>query len=142
MSVRLRRNSSEYYIYDLYKKKNNKESALVRDLIDKSGLKVGRAYGNTQINILECFSDTGDENLRYKNVGYGGVNFMGIAIHYPSLKMNDLFYRSIEIKEAVEVYIISMQDLFEQTSKTINLIKKQHGEPKVQYAILAYMAGS
>lgn len=99
-------------------------------------VKVGKAFGNYQIDVDDAFNYDGDDDLKYEKVGYGGVQFMGnINGKVPT---QGLFYKTPEYKKQIENFII-VNDLIEQ-DKTENVayIIEQHGNPKPECSMIMF----
>lgn len=133
-------NRADQEILHLYKDVNNKEAEELGKLIRKSQLNVGTSYGNFQIDVKECFSDTGEESLRFREVGYGRISFMGISVYYKDKKYTDLFYRNEDIKNAVEAFIKGTDTIDSSKERMLKKIRKDYGKPKMQVSLLAYLS--
>lgn len=129
-------NTSDYYIHHLYTNYYKNINEALASLRNKVDFKIGTAFGNYQISVNDVFSVNGSEDLRYKNVGYGKVAFMGIAVYFEGKNMNDLFYKSAEYKKAIEtfIYLIDMHN--EDKQSNLKEIEKTHGKPKTEHSII------
>jgi hypothetical protein len=103
-----------------------------------SATELGSAYGNYHMQVSDVFELSGPENLKYKNVGYGSVVFLG-NIH-GKVPTQGLYYKSQELKNEIETLIRTLSDISEGQRETLEVIHRQHGQPKPQHCILHLMA--
>lgn len=129
-------NTPDFYIYHLYKQYSNDLWEQYNRLLNKVNCKIGTAYGNFQISTKDIFSEIGTEDLKYKNVGYGKLQLVGVAVYFKDKNISDLYYKSKEIKKAVESFIIVVDMLNEDKQNNLTTIHKQHGQPKEQHSII------
>jgi len=107
----------------------------INEILSKKTIEIGRAFGNYQIDVKRYFSTTGNEDLLYKYVGYGGVNFMG---NIEGKSVNGLYYKSKEVKKEIESLIIGLDILHDDVQGAIEEIHKQHGRPTPDHATIWY----
>jgi hypothetical protein len=96
------------------------------------------AFGAFYIDVKEAFQLTGHERLKFKNVGYGGVNFLGNINGLSPLQ--GLYYQSEAIKKEVESFIISLQEIRQNQDDAVNVIELEHGKPIPEHSILWFKA--
>jgi hypothetical protein len=125
---------SSKIIEDIYKK----EIASKNEVLQKKTINIKRAFGNFYIDVQTYFSISGEENLKYKYVGYGGVCFLGNI--NGKVVTQGLYYKTQEIKTEIENLIISMDLINTEVRETIDYVHEQHGQPNVQHAVLYYNA--
>ena len=115
-----------------------KEISSKNEVLKKKTINIKKAFGNFYIDVTTYFSISGEENLKYKYVGYGGVCFLG-NIEGKTVTQG-LYYKTQEIKTEIENLIISMDLINSEVRETINYIHEQHGQPNIQHAVLYYNA--
>ena len=115
------------YVYGKVKQEQNKA-------FSKITLPVKCAFGGWRFQINDIFEEKGRPYLKYKYVGYGGVDFLG-NINGKSPTMG-LYYKSASIKKEIETFIITMQSISDDKADAVNTIRKEHGEPEPQYCLL------
>ncbi len=124
---------SDKYITQIYSNRNKEKAERLKKLT----IPYGTAFGNIQIDIDNVFVENGDDSLKYKNVGYGGVSFMG---NINGKTAGNLYYKNAEIKKEIEGLIISLQMIEDETQENIKYVHEQHGQPRTQHAILSLNA--
>ena len=121
------------HVYNVVKEK--KDNAL-----KEISFKYSPAFGWITFNIEDIFSESGDESLKYKYIGYGSVNFLGnINGKIPS---NGLYYKDIETKKQIEGLILTLSTIFEDEQDAIKQIRETHGEPSPDFCVLHGMANN
>lgn len=140
MNTQFKTNTADNYILHIYRKHDLDLYDAYKELAERTNIKIGNAFGNYQISTKDIFSETGIEDLKYKNVGYGKVAFMGVAIYFKNKNLGNLYYKSKTIKNAVEDFIKVVDILCEEKTNSVKYIEKQHGKPKVQHSIIWAMA--
>lgn len=115
------------HVYKQTKKEINRVFDIVR-------IKPKYAHGNFYFQTDEIFTDAGDKETQYNNVGYGGVYFLGnINGKVPT---NGLYYKSMDIKKQIESFIISISLIQDEKTNAVQYIQEQHGQPTPQHCIL------
>lgn len=120
------------HVYVQVKKEQNEANSKVNTVNIKP------AYGNYYIKVDEAFNLLGSDNLKFKNVGYGAVCFLGNL--NGKVPTQGLYYKSEEIKNEIETLIKTLSMISDDKSETVKYITDQHGTPKPQHAILWQMA--
>lgn len=123
---------SSKIIESIYKK----ETSMKNEVLKNKTVSVKRAFGDFYINVATYFSISGEENLRYKYVGYGGVNFLG-NIEGTTITQG-LHYKTQEIKTEIENLIISMDLINNEAREAIDYVHKQHGQPNIQHSVIYF----
>ena len=108
------------------------------EVLKKKTISIKRAFGNFYIDVETYFSISGEKDLKYKYVGYGGVSFLG-NIEGKTVTQG-LYYKTQEIKTEIENLIISMDLINNEVRETIDYIHEQHGQPNIQHSVLYYNA--
>lgn len=127
----IKNNTSDKYILDLYKVKNQKEA----EYLKKLSLPYELAYGNIFFKIEDVFCETG--GFEYEPKYYGGVRFLG---NINGKTENQLQFKTEQIKREIEGLQFSLEVLEEEVRDTIKLIREQHGKTKNDLSILSYLA--
>lgn len=136
MATLYKSNTTDFYLDHLYRQYNSELWNTYNKLKKVIKYEIGTSFGNFQISTKDIFSTEGTDDLKFSNVGYGKLQFMGIAIYFKNKNMQDLYYNSIEEKKAIESFIKSVDRLNEEKSENISFIEKQHGKPKTQHSII------
>lgn len=105
-----------------------------------SGLTVPykESFGDVNINVEDVFTENGSEELKYENVGYGGIRFMGnINGKVPT---QGLYYKDSQTKNKIQNVIRALDQNNEDKRSIVDDIIKQKGKPKEQLAVLNMMA--
>jgi ribosomal protein S18 acetylase RimI-like enzyme len=105
-----------------------------------SGLTVPykEAFGDININTDDVFIENGSDELKYENVGYGGIRFMGnINGKVPT---QGLYYKDLETKKKIENTIKALDQNNEDKRNIVDDIIKYKGKPKEQLAVLNMIA--
>lgn len=92
------------------------------------------AHGNVKIDIEDAFQETGNDNLKFKSVGYGGVDFMGNL--NGKVPTQGLYYKDESIKKSIETLIRALSQNQEDTTEAIKSIIEDKGNPKQQLSVL------
>lgn len=129
-------NTPDYYIHHLYKQFHNSLWEQYGKLSNKVDFKIGTAFGNFQVDTKDIFSETGTPDLKYKNVGYGKLQLMGVAVHFKDKNHTDLYYKSNKVKQAIETFVTVVDMLCEEKQSNLDFIHEQHGRPKTQHSII------
>lgn len=132
-------NTADRYIIEVYKKCREEEDRIYNLFEERTGLKMKKSYGNRLINASDLFSETGNEDLKFNYVGYGKVSIMGLAIDFPD--KSELYFKNDNLKSNFNSMIKAIDQIHYDRCETIKYIESQHGKPKTQHAILAYIAG-
>lgn len=128
-------NYSAKQILHIYKKVKQDHSKVLSKL---KYIKPKMAYGDFMLNVNDLFTNKGEESLRFKVVGYGGVRFLGnINGKVPT---NGLYYKNADIKEETELLIRSLSITQSDKQGAVKYISEQHGTPSPQHAILWSLA--
>lgn len=128
-------NYSAEQILHVYKQVKKEKSEALSKL---KYIKAKSAYGDLILQVIELFTEEGDENLKFKVVGYGGVRFLGnINGKVPT---QGLYYKNANIKEEAERLIMSLDVTQADKQGAVKYISEQHGTPKPQHCILWQMA--
>jgi len=91
-------NQAIKYISHVYKQEIKAKS----EVLKKKTISIKQAFGSYYIDVNTYFTEIGEEILKYKNVGYGSVSFLGKTV------TQGLFYKSLEVKKEIENLIISL----------------------------------
>jgi hypothetical protein len=127
-------NQATKYIAHTYKEEiKAKQEVLKRKTID-----IKQAFGNYYIDVNTYFTENGKEELKYKNVGYGNVCFLGNI--NGKVVTQGLFYRNLEVKKEIENLIISLTLINEEVREIIDYIHKNNGQPNIQHAVIYHLA--
>lgn len=136
MKATYKTNTTDFYLDHLYKQYNSKLWDQYKKLKSVVKCKIGTSFGNFQISTKELFSEKGPEHLKFQNIGYGKLQFMGVAIYFNNKNLADLYYNSEEEKKAIESFIKSIDFLNEEKTENVKTIEEQHGKPKTQHSII------
>jgi len=136
MKATYKSNTTDFYLDHLYRQYNSELWNIYGNLKKALKCDIGTAFGNFQLSTKDIFIETGAETLKYKNVGYGKLQFMGIAIYFKGKNMSELYYKNEEEKKAIESFIKSIDVLNEEKRENIDFIEKQHGKPQIQHSII------
>jgi hypothetical protein len=105
-----------------------------------SGLTVPykESFGDVNINVEDVFTENGSEELKYENVGYGGIRFMGnINGKVPT---QGLYYKDSQTKNKIQNVIRALDQNNEDKRSIVDDIIKQKGKPKQQLSVLNMIA--
>lgn len=105
-----------------------------------SGLTVPykESFGDVNINVEDVFTENGSEELKYENVGYGGIRFMGnINGKVPT---QGLYYKNSQTKNKIQNVIRALDQNNEDKRSIVDDIIKQKGKPKQQLSVLNMIA--
>jgi hypothetical protein len=127
-------NQASKYISHVYKQEIKEKS----EVLKKKTISIKQAFGSYYIDVNTYFSEIGDEILKYKDVGYGNVCFLG-NIDGKTVTQG-LFYKNLEIKKEIENLIISLTFIDEDVRQVIDYIHKNNGQPNIQHSVLYYLA--
>jgi len=136
MKTLYKSNTTDFYLDHLYRQYNSELWNKYNNLKSVLKCEIGTSFGNFQISTKDIFIEKGPENLKFKNVGYGKLQFMGIAVYFKDKNMTELYYKNDEEKKAIESFIKSIDRLNEEKRENTNFIEKQHGKPKTQHSII------
>ena len=103
---------SSKIIEDVYRK----EIASKNEVLKSKTINIKQAFGNFNIDVQTYFSLSGEENLKYKYVGYGGVCFLG-NIEGKTVTQG-LYYKTQEIKTEIENLIVAMDLINSEVRET------------------------
>ncbi len=123
---------SSKIIEGIYKKEIDSKSEVLKN----KTIIIKRAFGNFCIDVETYFSISGEEALKYENVGYGGVVFLGNI--EGTVVTQGLYYKTQEIKTEIENLIRSMDLIDFEVREAINYVHEQHGRPSIQHAVLHF----
>jgi len=132
----MKTNTSDNYIAGIYKNKYRQESAMVYNFEVVTGLKVTRAYGGFYLNIHDVFQEE-NNGLENKSLNYGSLCFLG---NICGKTERQLYFKNKLLMDSINAFRLSMDRLGDEVRDSIDQVIRDHGHPKMQVAILAYIA--
>ena len=127
-------NNADNYILHVYKKRNEEE----KQIYSKINFQFKETFGDVTVNIEDIFTGNGTEELR------NGKYFIFITILgniNGKQAQQGLYFKNKEIRDNFLETEKRLKSLSINVEETIKVIKEQHGKPKIDYALLSYMAG-